>query len=341
MTTLHAFLFESLRITRPGGQPLDLGSPTTRSLIAYLLLNRSHPIDRRRLAFLFWPHVTESAARRNLRQYIHHMRMALAPLDPEGILLQTDGATIRLNPQAEIVLDVETFQQLSHPAASLPELEEALRIYTGDLLEDIYDDWCAEERERLHRLWLEVLDRYSRAQLQAGRLSEALSAAQKWANAEPYDENAIRRLMQIYALSGDRAHAIQVYQTFAKMLADELGAEPLPETQSLARSLQSGDLHLLEADQAELPPQPRLSPTPAVSPKVPLVNRQQEMRQLEELYQQACEGKGKLVLISGEAGVGKTRLIQEYLASHPEVNVHYSICYELESKQPFAPIPQA
>lgn len=110
MTTLHAFLFKSLRITHPGGQLLDLGSPTTRSLIAYLLLNRKHPIDRRRLAFIFWPHVTESAARRNLRQYIHHIRGVLAPLDPDGNLLQTDGSTIQINPQAEITLDVVKFQ---------------------------------------------------------------------------------------------------------------------------------------------------------------------------------------------------------------------------------------
>ena len=74
MSALRATLFETLRLHTTDGLSLEPGSPTTRSLIAYLLMNRSRPSNRRRLAFLFWPRTSESAARRNLRQYLHHIR---------------------------------------------------------------------------------------------------------------------------------------------------------------------------------------------------------------------------------------------------------------------------
>lgn len=107
MTAFRATLFDTLRLYLPDGRLLYIGSATTRSLIAYLLLNRQ-PIDRRRLAFTFWPDTIESAARRNLRQYLHHIRAALAPLDPQDTLLLTEGSSVQINPQAEISLDVFT-----------------------------------------------------------------------------------------------------------------------------------------------------------------------------------------------------------------------------------------
>jgi DNA-binding SARP family transcriptional activator len=97
MLKIKATLFENIRLYKTNGDPLDLGSPTTRSLIAYLILNRNRPIDRRRLAFVFWSRASESAARRNLRQYLHHIRAALTPIDPEVSLLQTDGSSIQFN----------------------------------------------------------------------------------------------------------------------------------------------------------------------------------------------------------------------------------------------------
>lgn len=345
MTAIRGFLFQNLRITTiPDSHFLDLGSPTTRSLIAYLLLNRSRPTDRRRLAFVFWPRANESAARRNLRQYIHHIRTALDPLNADGTLLQVDGSSIQFNPLKEISLDVEIFQEYARSGASKTELEQALDLYTGDLLEDVYDDWCIDERERLHQIWLDVLDRYSLAQQQAGRLSDALSTTQKWINAEPFDENAIRRLMQICALSGDRARAIQTYQAFAELLDKELEAEPLPETQSLLQAIQSGQTfnETISAPPVQVRRQASVSlPSAPIIPPHPFIGRQKEIRLLDDAYQSAAQGAGKLVLITGEAGIGKTRLLQEYLGRHPDIAGLHSASYELESMVPFAPLRQA
>ncbi|GAB4503119.1 MAG: AAA family ATPase [Anaerolineales bacterium] len=340
MTILHATLFETLRLYAPDGQYLDVGSPTTRSLIAYLLLNR-RPIDRRRLAFTFWPNAIETAARRNLRQYLHHIRTALAPIDPEGFLLLTYGSTIQLDPQADITLDVDQFRHETRPDASPEELEHALSLYTGDLLEDLYDDWCIAERDRLRQTWLETLDRYSQHLLARGKINEALSIVQKWVKAEPFDETAQRRLMRIHAIGGERAKAIQVYQTFSQTLAHELDTAPLPETQALLHAIQSGEA-LPETDETTARPirTESVSPTRLV-PSLPFIGRQKELGTLESIYREAKEGLHRLVLITGEAGIGKTRLLQEYLALHPTASTLQSTCYELDSMVPFAPLRQA
>jgi len=344
MTVLRANLFETLRLYTAEEQFIDLGSPTTRSLIAYLLYNRSRPADRRRLAFTFWPEATESAARRNLRQYLHHIRVALESVDPGETLILADSSNIQINPDVEISIDTETFVQKTRPEASLQEVEHALSLYTGDLLEDMYDDWCAPERERLRQIWLGTMDRYSQALQMANRLGEALAVTQKWVNAEPFDENARRRLMQFYALTGDRARAIQAYQNFAELLQEELGTEPLPETQSLLESIQNGQAFPDNNHTNKTPTQqqkPIALPRARALPALPFVGRKDEISRLERAYQQARAGTGRLVLVTGEAGIGKTRLLQEYLALHPDPFSLQSACYELESMVPFAPLRQA
>ncbi len=341
MTILRATLFETLRLYAPDGQFIDAGSPTTRSLIAYLLINR-RPVERRRLAFTFWPGVSESVARRNLRQYLHHVRTALSPVDSAGDLLLTQGSSIQLNPQAEISLDVDRFLHETRPEASVEEIKHALSLYTGDLLEDIYDDWCIAERDRLRQIWLETLERYSWILQSRGKINEALTIVQKWVNAEPFDETAQRRLMSLYALAGERAKAIQAYHAFAQTLAQELDTAPLPETQALLQSIQSGETPLETETPTAVPLRSgALTSQPQVFTSFPFIGRQRELATLETAYREAVEGSSRLVLVTGEAGIGKTRLLQEYLALHPDPSRLQSTCYELDSVVPFAPLQQA
>ncbi|MEW5829919.1 MAG: AAA family ATPase [Chloroflexota bacterium] len=342
---IRATLFETFHLYTPDGDALDLGSPTTRSLLAYLLLNRHRPSDRRRLAFLFWPNASESAARRNLRQYLHHLRSVLAPLDPEGGLLLASGSTVQFDPQAHVWLDVEFFLQNARPEAELAELQAALALYTGDLLQDLYDEWCRPLRDELRQQYVAGLDRLSLAFQGAGHLDEALKYAAKWAEAEPFDENAQRRLMQLYALKGDRPRAIQVYQNFSRALDEELGVEPLPETQELLASIQNGELAPVTASGPPVPAPHRTrrpAPAPQASPSLlPIIGRDSQLSFLQNALDSAAKGAGRLILVSGEAGIGKTRLLQEFIARHPGTPVLQSACYELESMVPFAPLRQA
>ncbi|GAB4485539.1 MAG: hypothetical protein OHK0031_09630 [Anaerolineales bacterium] len=338
---MRATFFETFRFYQSDGSLLEIGSPTLRSLFAYLLLNRRQPSDRRRLAFLFWPNASESAARRNLRQYIHRIRAALGAA---GELLTISGSTIQFNPQAPLWLDVEAFAHGLRPEASLPEVQAALALYSGDFLQDFYDEWCQNESERLRALYLSGLDRLTRELQAAGRIEEALPFAAAWVKAEPLDENAHCRQISLYALKGERSHALGLYQTLTEMLKRELGVSPMPETVALWRKIQNGELPGLPPDSARAQMRrPERAPAPPAesASRWPLVGREAELNLLEESYQQAGRGQGQILLISGEAGIGKTRLIQEFLARHPESAVMQSACYELEAITPFAALRRA
>lgn len=342
MIALRAFLFKSLRVVTAEGVPLDLGSPTTRSLFACLLLRRSQLSDRRKLAFLFWPDGDESSARRNLRIYLHHVRRALedalpptgpGPEEPMALLL-ADGSNIRINPHVPLWVDVEAFTHAARPSASLEELRSAAALYTGDLLEDSYAEWCEEERRQLHNTYLNVLSRLAQALQNAGAWDEAVFYGKKLAAEEPFDEQVHRQLIGLYALKGERSRAIQHYRSLAESLQRELGAEPLPETRALYQSLQNTAVPIQE---------PLARPTSAVlttaaAPKLPIVGRKAEIASLEQALQDARQGSGSFLLISGESGIGKTRLLQEYLARHPGMLTLQGMCNELEAMAAYAPL---
>ncbi len=338
---MRATFFETFRFYQNDGSLLEIGSPTVRSLFAYLLINRRQLSDRRRLAFLFWPNASESAARRNLRQYIHRIRAALGAA---GELLNISGSTIQFNPQTPLWLDVEAFAHGLRPEASLQEIQAALALYRGDFMQDFYDEWCQNESERLRAVYLTNLDRLTRELQTSGQAEQALPYAALWVKAEPLDENAHRRLIALYALKGERSHALNLYQTLVETLKTELGVSPMPETVELWRKIQSGEAPGLQPEPAPAPiRRPERAPALPAEPssRWPLVGREAELSQLEESYQRAGRGEGQILLISGEAGIGKTRLVQEFLARHPEIALMQSACYELEAMTPFAALRRA
>jgi DNA-binding SARP family transcriptional activator len=335
MSTLRACLFQTLQIRTPEGIPLDLGSPTNRSLLAYLLLHRASLVDRRRLAFVFWPEVTESAARRNLRQYLHRIRSILEPVYPAGRLILADESGIQFNPEIQIWIDVEEFCARSRPGAGLEDLRAAVDLYRGDLLEDLYEDWCLEKRRELHEIFIDLLDQLTQGLQAQKNFEEAIRYAQKWADSEPLDESAHRRLLSLLALNGDRNRAILHYRKLKETLARELEAEPLPATEALFQNIQNGSPIINPAPRLKSPP---VRPVFAKPPPLPLVGRRSELAVLESAQRRASEGYGQFILITGESGIGKTRLIQELLTRSPDLPTLYGICHELELVAPYAPL---
>ncbi|MCB9134976.1 MAG: winged helix-turn-helix domain-containing protein [Anaerolineales bacterium] len=337
MEILRATLFKTLHVQTGDGQPLDFGAPTTRSLFAYLLLHRTQPVDRRRLAFQLWPRGSETAARRNLRQYIHRIRRVLEEVGLDPDLLLADGSTLQINPKTPLWLDTEAFQQDTRPGATLEELQTAIALYTGDLLEDLYEDWCEEERQSLRQRYLQALERLTQTARTAGRLDDAILYTQKRLQSDPFDEDTHRDLMRLFALNGDRARAIQHYQTLRQLLEEELDAEPLPETQALLAALQKGGLTqtpepppvsprppatsppLLPPSAATASP-PNASPAPLPPPR-PSSDARLNSPPSTPPAQTARAGQGQFLLLCGESGIGKTRLIQDYLDAHPNLPV--------------------
>ncbi len=260
MPTLNIRLFQTLTVSLDDQPPLDMGSPTTRMLFAYLVLNHRNRLDRRRLAFLFWPRGSEAAARRNLRQYLHRVRRALEPIDPNGRYLSTAGHNIQFNPPEDWFLDVAAFEQAC--AATNETLATAINLYTGELLPEFYDDWVIEERERLGRLYREALLRLVEQKEATKELPAAIEYARQYLIAEPLLETAYQRLMRLYYAAGDRGRVKQLFEQLTTTFQDELGSDPLPETAVMVQSMLAGEYspHQTKAQHPSIclsrPPQP-------------------------------------------------------------------------------------
>lgn len=291
----------TLRVRLLGGLDMRLGeervppldSARAESLLAYLLVHRDAPQPRQRLAFLLWPESTEPQARTNLRQVLHNLRRALPDADR---LIDVGPRTLQWREQAPLWLDVAIFEE----AVADGRLREAVDAYTGDLLEGSYDEWLVEERERLAHLHASALEGLAHELEDAGRLAEAIVCAAHLQRTDALREETYRMLMRLHGASGDGARALRVYHECATTLQRELGTAPSAATHAVYETVLRGT-----AEPASPEPGPA---SPAVAP---LVGRLAQRSQLAALWRAADQGAAQLALVTGEPGVGKTRLVDE------------------------------
>ncbi|CAG0932290.1 Transcriptional regulatory protein EmbR [Thermoflexales bacterium] len=291
-------------------RPLRLSAPPrTIPLLAYVLLHRAQPVTRAQIAFALWPDESEGAARANLRRHLHQLQRIL-PRATQPWLVSA-GNTLHWNNHAEYWLDVEEFERLSTRDETLAE---AAALYGGDLLETIYEDWLFFERERLRDLYFAGVTRLIMKCRSQRDFAGAIGYAQQLLARDPVREDVFRQLITLRYECGDRAGALQEYERFVQILLQELAVTPMPETQLLyERIVQSA---LLETEWA--PPAATIDyrVTPSHESSHPEVNlsfsgREMEVQQLEAHWSRAARGHGGLVLVGGEAGIGKTRLVNE------------------------------
>ncbi len=309
-------------------------TPRLQSLLAYLLLHREAPQFRAHLAFQFWPDSTEAQAHSNLRTLLHRLRRALPDANR---FLAIDGQALQWRPGAPFSLDVADFEaaltraeggeQAGDEVGVREALKRAIALYEGDLLPSCYDDWILTARERLHQRYLDALEGLIR-RLEAGRdYDGAIRYARRLLRDDPLHEAAYRRLMRLRGLSGDRAGALRVYHTCVTMLHRELGVAPSTATQRAYEQLL----------QVEDRPVPAARMVPAVSP---LVGRAGESAQLQAAWRAAAARRPRFVLLLGEAGIGKTRLVEELLdwAGRQGIERAYARCYAAEGELAYAPV---
>jgi len=310
-----------------------LNSPRLQSLLAYLLLHRDAPQSRSHIAFQFWPRSTEAQAHTNLRNLLHRLRRALPEADQ---FLAAGVQTLQWRSGAPSSLDVADFEaalgkaeaagRAGNQAGVREALEGAMALYRGDLLPSCYDDWIIPARERLRQRYLGALGQLIRL-LEAGReYDHAIHHARRLVRHDPLHEVAYRRLMRLHTLKGDRAGALRVYHTCASTLQQELGVEPSPATQRAYEEL-------LKAEER---PAPERKLAPGV---LPLVGREDEWAQLQVAWRRAARGP-RFALVQGEAGIGKTRLVEELLdwADQQGIASAYARCYAAEGELAYAPV---
>ncbi len=308
------------------------------ALLAYLAL-ADRPHSRDALAELLWPDRDTEHARGALRRTLSTLRKAIGE---EHVEAARERVALARGPGLEI--DVDRFRGLTALGASETELEEAVALFGGDLLEGFsvrdspaFEDWQLLEADGLRRELGGVIERLVDARAAWSDYAGAVRHARRRLELDPLHEPAHRQLIRLLAWSGDRAAALTQYRTCVRTLSSELGVPPLPETTELYRAISDGSL---EPAPGVAPPQ---RPAPRAEPPVrPLVGREKEWRALLDAYG-SVGLDGRVAVIEGEAGIGKTRLAEAFLEharAHGAVTLA-SRCYEEETGLAYAPVVEA
>ena len=336
---LRISLFGNFEVLLHGKPISAFNTPRLQSLLAYLTLNRDIAISRRQLAALFWPDMLDSQARNNLRQMVHQLRQALPVADR---YLQSDMQTLRWCSDADFYLDVAAFEQsvtnaaIAYTAGRLTEmqaqLESAVSIYRGNLLADCYDDWINPERDRMLVRLRTVLTELIEYHEGLRNFPGAISYAQRLVDSDPLDESAQMCLIQLCASNNDRARVIHAYQAYVKVLEKELGIAPNQPIRECYERALSADAQAISTE----------SPLKAIDVPTPLVGRQSEWERLQHLWQQSVSGYAHMVLISGEAGIGKSRLAEEMMiwVNSQTIRFARTRAYAAEGRLAYAPITE-
>lgn len=285
------------------GQPLKLPSRSRcLTLLATLALRRSEPVSRGTLASALWPDELEADARANLRRHLHLLQQALPQLEGvEWILL--NGQRLAWNDAAPAWIDVRAFEDAvphAHRRA------EAIELYRGELLQGIFEESIFAERDRLQGLYLDACFEAAHAARRDLQFRDAIDYADRILAADEWREDALRLAMLLRHESGDRSSALALFEQFANRLDEEMGIAPMPETMALREALLSG-APLARNGQSDLPMPDRRQPA-----RLPFVGRQHEMASLQAAWRHAAGGRGTLLFVGGEAGIGKSRLISEF-----------------------------
>ncbi len=220
-------------------------------LLCYLFLHRRQPQPRERLAAVFWGDRPTGVSRKQLRNALWRMRHDLQTVGalPDDYLV-VDDDHIAFAPSAPYFLDIEQFETaiLAYQHLSGPELtpdmalqlEQALALYTGDLLDGIYEDWCLLESERLNLLYLNTLSKLMAFYEFQGDAESGLTCGRRLLACDNTREKVHRQMMRLYWMLGDRSAALAQYHLCRQVLADTLGVSPLPETTQLYRQMKAG-----------------------------------------------------------------------------------------------------
>ena len=297
------------------GAPLPILRRQTRILL-YRLAVPDQALSRDHLCFLFWPDVAESTAGRNLSHLLTHLRQAL----PNSDALITVDDRVYLDPELTWT-DVGEFLRLRGfrgGRVDCDKLARAVQLYRGPFLDGVssphspdYESWMMLERRTLERRYRDTLVALVEELSNTGQFDEAIRYAHRYLAVDRLDESIHQHLISLHIARGDRAAALQQYRQCVKLLEQELGVSPLPETRALYESALAGDtprqnLHAPPAHWSTLP-----------GPRVPLVGREQAWESLNHLYARASTGRGCVAMVTGEAGSGKSRLLEQFAMQSP------------------------
>ncbi len=294
-------------------------------LIKLLALAPNHSLHRDQVLDTLWPNLTALKARNGLYQSLNFVRKALGEQGCDGELVALNGPLVELAKDA--VVDVDEFrnaaaQALEHDPS---QCQPALELYGGELLPaELYEPWTERPREQLRELRTQLLRQLVEAHGKRGHWERAAEILRSLPAAE-YDEELVRARMRVYQRAGDRQRAIEEYQRFRETLRSDLDVDPDPQTEALHRAIASPDAGARV--------------WPSSTAETPMVGRLREMATLRKALSDAMSSSGGVAVISGEPGIGKTRLVQELLeeASLGDWHAGLGHCIHEEGVVPYGP----
>jgi DNA-binding SARP family transcriptional activator/tetratricopeptide (TPR) repeat protein len=362
MTKLVVRLLGGYRVELDGKAVYAFETDKARALLAYLMVEADRPHRRETLAGLLWPEKPDTVARANLRQTLAALRRALSDYDPPFFIF-VSRTDLQFNAASDHRLDVAELEAfaLARGQHSQP-LPEALcaDFLAGFSVPDseAFEAWVLNQQEHSHRLALGILDDQNASFEATSDYDRAVTAARLQLRIEPWLEEAHRRCMRGLALAGRRDEALRQYDLCCHALETELGVEPASSTRALYADIRSGRLERdarkpracgeHQALAATRSDQPHRSPSQADctvardARQVTFVARDEQMTQLGRHLQSTLAGETGLVFVSGDAGSGKTALLEAFaamaLADHPNMLVAGTRCNPGDRPDAFAPL---
>jgi DNA-binding SARP family transcriptional activator/tetratricopeptide (TPR) repeat protein len=303
--------------------------PSLQRLLVFLLLNRGQPVSRSHLAFCFWTDSTENQALSNLRNLWYKLQRVLP--EPQTFLT-ADRASLKWHEDAPFVLDAAEFEgdidranRAIFHAEKVNLLQKAVRTYRGELLPGHYDEWLLAERKRLAQRYSQALAELVSLFEKYRQYQQAIRYARALIRHDSLHEPAYAQLMRLQALMDDRAAALHTYHTCATLLEREMGVEPGPLVQDLYHRL--------------LKKEAMPSSHASVEMAFPLVGRDASWEILQDTWRKARR-EPQMVLIKGEAGIGKTHLAEAFgdWVGRQGLPVLRARCFPTEDKLSYAPV---
>ena len=301
------------------------------ALLAYLA-TEGGVHERQKLTRLLWPESDMAHGRTTLRIALLHLRRALEEdASPEGeahVLITHD--TLALDLASGIDLDLHALEAawklmrvLPAPGAVKGEvrrtlmarLQSAAVLYRGGFLQDFtlrnaidFDNWVGMQQVYWYQRIEQVFDWLSHLQSAEGALDQAIDTVERWRAFDPLNEDISLRLMQLQIANGNRIATLKTYETYVEDLMTELSAKPSQKLIDLAGVLRSASI-----PRGSLKGIGKHISTSRPLLDIPFVGRGAEFSRLMILYEQACNGQPQVVLLEGEAGIGKTHLAAVFL----------------------------
>ncbi len=281
-----------------------------RLLLKLVAHQRNFQMVRDHATDTLWQDLDSDRAKDQLYKALHHIRKAFVKHNKEAKeWIEITDDLIRIDPPGGITTDVELFEKAARSGTrdqNISDLERAVSMYSGEFLPmDRYAQWASMPREHYRQLYLDVLTTLAKQYENRGELSKAVEILREALEKEPTLETAHRGLMRVFAKKGQETRAFHQYEVCREILGKELGVDPSAETMKTLDDIREGQLGAEKKQGAQ-----RASFSGSAQL---IIGRAEECNRVGELLDELICGEGGGLIISGEAGIGKTRLVRELI----------------------------